>query len=102
MKNLPLRRFIGSWLSFLLAPSSGQCGHCDWPWKFTKYHITNYSWKSGCFPLCEKCWFELKTPEARMPFYRDLANSWLRSSPLDYEKIKVGWVEIQKAVMEGK
>lgn len=50
----------------------GWCFRCERRWCQVdfKYHVTDYSLGQGCFPLCEKCWRKLGTPEARLPFYR--------------------------------
>jgi hypothetical protein len=55
-----------------LAPGYSHCGRCLMPWKFADGHDTPYSPTAGCFPLCEDCWEDLETPEARMPYYRRL------------------------------
>lgn len=59
----------------------GTCLRCDYPWSHVDGHSTQYSNSSGCFPLCEECWQELATPEARMPFYRLLWERWRSDSP---------------------
>lgn len=61
-----------------LFPSFSSCGRCKMPWSLVRCHITNYSPVAGMFPLCEDCWTELRTPENRMPYYRELFNSWDR------------------------
>ena len=77
----------------LLAPEFGCCYSCGRPWKFAKGHATPYSPSVSCFPLCEKCWERL-TPQKRLPFYRELWESW--NDP------DVKWEDIKKAVLEGK
>ena len=61
-------------------------------------HNTSYTRGRGCFPLCEKCWRDLKTPAARMPYYRQLWSEWLQQT---YEPPWV-WCAIESAVLEGK
>ena len=67
-------------------------------------HSTMYSDGSGCFPLCESCWQELGTPEARMPYYRELWESWLDSTPLDSKHngtpMPELWRQIESAVLK--
>lgn len=46
-------------------------------------HLTRYKGDASCFPLCEDCWRELGTAEARIPYYRLLAYSWLEFSDRD-------------------
>jgi hypothetical protein len=54
----------------------GRCSRCDTPWNFVHEHSTDYDHGRGCFPLCEECWEDLATPEARLPFYRVLWEQW--------------------------
>ncbi|MDE2096158.1 MAG: hypothetical protein KGL39_02860 [Patescibacteria group bacterium] len=58
-------------------------------------YVTN---GDSCFPLCEQCWRELKTPEARLPYYRLLVDEWCK----DDTNAEAKWPSIEKAVMEGK
>lgn len=46
------------------------CGRCGAPYDGTQEHQTQYKNNWFIFVLCEHCWRELKTPEARMPYYR--------------------------------
>jgi hypothetical protein len=62
-------------------------------------HSTQYSYGSGCFPLCEECWEELGTPQARMPFYRDLWESWQQYGPLNGVPMETIWEQMKIAVM---
>lgn len=83
----------------LIAPGYSWCFHCGRPWKFVKGHTTDYGDGHGCFPLCETCWSELETPEARLPYYRVLWNSWIDSgSNLDPGV----WERIEAAVRAGR
>lgn len=61
--------------------------------------IDGYSYpKEGCFPLCEGCWSELASPEARIEYYKMLIDSWeLGGHPVDEDKKK----DIQMAVANG-
>jgi hypothetical protein len=54
----------------------------------------------SCFPLCEQCWKELKTPQARLPYYRQLVNERKR---LDTEtnKAEDSWPRMKASVMTG-
>jgi len=93
--------------------TTGNCLRCLRPWKQTKTkdlgfwsgvhhsrhlnkqvwwghlgvepHSTRYRQRSGCFPLCQTCWEELGTAEARVPFYRDLFERWERDHPVDWD-----------------
>jgi hypothetical protein len=56
-----------------------------------------YSDERGCFPLCETCWQELGTPEARLPFYRKLWNEWVDEHGMD----PAVWERIKAAVEAG-
>ena len=85
----------------LLAPGWGYCLRCKTPWRFVRWHDTQYGTQGhGCLPLCEKCWAEL-TPTQRVPFYRELIESWHeapgRESAFDEE-----WAEVEAAVLSGR
>lgn len=81
------------WISRLLEPHQSWCGRCHTTWAFVEGHTTRYRDGRGCFPLCEKCWIDLATPTARMPFYRTLFAKWQRDGRND-----VTWEEIESAV----
>lgn len=61
-------------------------------------HKTHYNATTGCFPLCEKCWVNLETPDARLPFYQEMWDSWNTDIPMEPS----GWIQIRNAVLEGK
>lgn len=84
--------------SRLLAPGYSWCGRCRTSWRFVEGHSTNYTEHRGCFPLCEACWSEL-TPEQRLPFYRDLWQSWQADGS---DKEPDVWNQIESAVLAGK
>jgi hypothetical protein len=81
----------------LLAPGYSCCNRCERPWKFVEGHATSFNEYHVMFPLCEKCWQELGTPEARLPYYRQLWYEWEMRHP-GY----VNWDEIERSVMEGE
>lgn len=72
----------------------GHCYCCGLPWWAVDGHDTKYSVSHGCFPLCEKCWTALETPEARLPYYRQMFNKW----PQDH----ADWNDIEAAVLHHK
>lgn len=82
-------RRIGPVASRLLAPGYGSCGRCRIAWLFVDYHTTNYGAGRGMFPLCEGCWSDLGTPEARLPHYWALWLQWEKDVP---------WSQIEAAV----
>ena len=66
-------------------------------------HITEFKtddpWgQSGCFVLCEQCWQELATPEARMPYYRGLYDYWVKIG-FSKDIALSEWQTISNAVM---
>lgn len=63
-------------ISRRIAPTYGACHRCQTAWCFVESHGTMYSAVEGCSALCEECWSELKTPEARLPYYRHLWERW--------------------------
>lgn len=106
----PLVNLMGSRMS--------ACLHCDTSWAFVKGHVTEYGRPkyeggggSGCFPLCEKCWADLGTPAARLPFYRALYELWLLDvgrKPYGPERFaaleatRSAWPLIEAAVRAGR
>lgn len=80
-------------------PGIGCCERCYRTWDIVTIHSTWYDLndvmqkvkieginyaiitpieRKGCFPLCQDCWQDLETPEARLPFYRRLMDQWER------------------------
>ncbi|MFQ5769690.1 MAG: hypothetical protein ACE5HX_04080 [bacterium] len=98
--TLPIRKLTGK-ITQLIAPQYGYCHRCLMSWTFTEGHNTRYgNGEYGLFPLCEKCWKELKAPEARLPYYRQLWEKW-QSIP-ETKKDPAVWKQIKKSVLEGK
>lgn len=82
----------------LFAPSYGWCLRCKTPWPFVRCHDTRYGADGrGCLPLCEKCWAAL-TPAQRLPFYRELIESWHAGSELFDEE----WTLVEAAVLSDR
>jgi hypothetical protein len=87
----------------------GECPRCGDSFYWKRAHITDFAERSGCFPLCQDCWWDL-TPIKRVPFYAGLVlGTWL--SPLhnprlsDSERnniVNVDWPAVEKAVLSGK
>lgn len=73
--------------------SYGRCARCRASWKFANGHDTPYSDNEGCFPLCEACWHDLATPDARLPFYEHLI--------LDVWDEPAKWAAVERAVRAG-
>lgn len=46
------------------------CSKCGAPYYDCSQHSTMVDRSNGVFVLCEPCWKDLKTPDARMPYYR--------------------------------
>lgn len=67
-------------------PNYSACGRCELPWAVCDSHITDYDERHGCFPLCEDCWQELETPDARLPFYMAMCDWWETMSEADDER----------------
>lgn len=94
------------------APSYSFCHRCEMPWKFIEGHTTPYgkeitrmiksgesinmNW-GGCFPLCKRCWKELRTPEKRLQYYRELWIEWQQWGNKDAEE----WEHIKISVLAG-
>lgn len=60
----------------------GTCGRCGESWKTAKPHSTQFDQFRGCFPLCQPCWSDLATPDARLPFYESLVAMWRTMGPI--------------------
>jgi hypothetical protein len=91
----------------LFSPHLGTCNKCERPWNHVDHHVTPLLGvekitvdkdtntlvlvSSGMFPLCEACWAELKTGEARLPYYRMTYDEWLldEGSNFTWEEIRV-------------
>lgn len=81
-----------------LHPGSGWCMCCGMPWAAVETHETRYGEGfESCFPLCENCWTELGSPEARIEYYKMLIDSWELDLPVDEDKKR----NIQMAVANG-
>jgi hypothetical protein len=79
VKDLRVSRLRAA-LERLARPDFTYCGRCKRPWKEgtigVPEHVTWYSESSGVFALCESCWEQLGSPEARMPFYEENRHQW--------------------------
>lgn len=64
-------------------PGKGACLRCDIPWGVADDHTTKYDVGCGCFPLCEGCWRDLKSPANRMPYYMQLVDFWVSGATRD-------------------
>jgi hypothetical protein len=78
-------------------PQHSTCGRCGLAWPACISHSTRYAPSNACFPLCEDCWLELATPEARQPFYLAMIEWWAEMAPPD----AVRDAQIIAAVMAG-
>ena len=85
-------------MSQQLTPSFSWCHHCGTTWPFVQGHSTPHNDNHGCFPLCELCWVELKTPKRRLPYYRQLWTEWQKHDP---EIDPTMWDAIEAAVEKG-
>ena len=72
----------------------GTCGLCGVPWHFVEAHTTPITKVQGCFPLCVNCWLTL-TVDQRMPFYRQLWESWRDMEGNE----KISWEVMEAAVI---
>jgi hypothetical protein len=50
------------------SPGFSHCLRCQMPWNVVDGHTLMVTESTGMFPLCEQCWDELGTSEARLPF----------------------------------
>ncbi len=94
LKSRGLLFHVCNLLSKVLTPDYSSCGCCGGHWNVVQEHTTRCSDYEGCFPLCEHCWQKLETPEARLPYYKDLAlMTWRDPSK---------WAALRTAVLQGK
>lgn len=107
MKQPLFLRKMAGFFARLAYPLFSSCHRCGMPWSVTKHHSTMITGGSGMFPLCEKCWKDL-TPQERLPHYRKLYHSWIRTAPLTlpdgtpYHGPNMTWEEIETAVLAGR
>jgi len=92
---------------------SSRCGRCARPWWAVRHpHLTEYDPKPdtdqpndtygqqlSLFPLCHRCWASLRSPDRRLPYYRNLFEKWRRDCPDHYTE--EAWAPIAQAVQEG-
>lgn len=57
-------------------PALKGCRRCGRLHTEVPSHCTDFHDYRGMCPMCETCWWELETPEARMPWYRGLWLLW--------------------------
>lgn len=84
-------------------PGWGACKRCGVTWDVAESHQTRYrgcprpdgTRGAGCFPLCEKCWHELRSPAHRLTYYKQLVEEWGEGREDD-------WPVIQEAVLNGE
>lgn len=89
---------IMRYLNELQSQDWGRCYKCKGSWEHLDEHRTMYGNGSGCFPLCEQCWKKLGTPEARLPYYRMMWDSWVA----DGAEMPISkWDQIEAAVLRG-
>ena len=96
-QHISVTRLLGR-ISQILFPTYGHCSECGFTWNLVERHITSYSSRRGCFPLCEGCWRKL-TIDERMRHYRAL---WCRWIAKGMPRPEAEWNLIEAAVREGK
>jgi hypothetical protein len=82
------------------------CLRCRTTWQFVEWHSTDYGHGRGCFPLCKKCWKDLGTPEARLPYYLTMFTQWRSTAhmvpdPGHLDELYEAWPSIRAAVLAG-
>jgi hypothetical protein len=69
-----------------LTPKDFPCSRCHTNCELLDGHMTAIpGTNSGLTPLCQQCWAAL-TPEARLPYYLTLFDSW-PEAPYPREKV---------------
>ncbi len=90
------REIVEAWeaegLPYPRANGCSRCGSRD------SIHCTNYMASGGMCPLCESCWTELGTAEARRPYYRSLWFRW--DMPYRYNGTPYGHWSIDESPFE--
>jgi hypothetical protein len=72
------------------------CYRCFHSWRRAEQHFTQSGTSFfGGGPLCEPCWKKLKTPKARLPYYRQLFADWQKEMEIAPEE----WDLLEAAVM---
>lgn len=68
-------------LHYLFEGGYGRCARCNVSWRWegegvtvhdTWFDVNEFGGKDGCFCLCQQCWDELGTADARLPYYEQL------------------------------
>ena len=100
-----LVRQIRNYRERAVLPGRGWCLRCGALWKGANEHHISYRFPDstrdeglsdgGVFPVCQRCWEELKTPSRRWPFYAYHLDSSSHREPEVREAVR-------RAVMEGK
>jgi hypothetical protein len=57
------------------------CERCGKHWNEIHFHDTWFKYKGeypdvGVSVLCDNCWWDLKTPQARLPYYKEADNKY--------------------------
>lgn len=94
MRRRPLKRIR----STLFGIGFSGCKRCGLKWNAVEHHTTEYTYSSGCFPLCVDCWDDLGTPEARLPYYLSLVRQWQSSGRSDHNGIP--WPTLRELVTD--
>lgn len=78
------------------------CERCKALYVIDPYHMTEYGEHGdGLFPLCERCWRELGTPENRLPYYWNIFSGGVGDSMTTVGRSGTKtWKAIEKAVRE--
>jgi hypothetical protein len=96
--------WAGGAIEIHLAPGGyGHCERCHESWRSALAHVTQYTERQGCFPLCEPCWRALD-PSTRLPYYRALLLEWREqaTSPDELAQTERDEPLIEAAVLAGK
>jgi len=92
--RLKSRKSLGK-VSEIMFPDFASCKRCHISIAVQDFHSTPYSKGSGCFPLCEYCWNDMK-PEERLPYYMGLVDSWVLHGGGDYNG--VSWEDVRSMI----
>ena len=81
-------------------PGYSTCFRCHLPWSAVNEKCVWHPQQSGGgFALCEACWNELGTTDARMPFYLLLPPWWASQDPSYVDQVLERMERMREAVI---
>lgn len=81
-------------------PNFSTCFRCHMPWSaVTEKCVYLPGYSDGGFAICQSCWDELGTTEARIPFYLLLPPWWASRDSSYADEVEAGMERMRRAVI---